>query len=177
MGIGSKSPHRKTGSNKEEPSWKQQLFDWAFATPTRGGPRHLLRTIVAHCDPGGETFIGQETMAEETGCDVTTVRRNLKKLVALQLIERRHRYGERGKRTSDFIKLRSAPLPGNLPGSEGTTGQSANDYRAICLPLPGNLPEESSVESSAESSPPTPHRGAGGFSVREAITFDAAARW
>ncbi|WP_457102381.1 helix-turn-helix domain-containing protein [Mesorhizobium sp. USDA 4775] len=132
---------------------KRRFFEWANAATVQNlTQRAVLKAVVEFCDENGETFRGQQSIAERVSCSEITVRRHLAQLEILGLIERRHRYDGRGKRKSDLIRI----LPFKMIGGGETTGQSEEDYRSDSDPLPVKLTAESTDESTDESFPLAP---------------------
>lgn len=94
------------------------------------GTKATLLILANYADENFSCFPGQETIARETEQSVSTVRRQLKRLVGLGLVSREHRYDDAGRRTSDryYLNLdvtvdvtqdkKDTSLPVNLTGSE-----------------------------------------------------------
>lgn len=128
-----------TGGTKAAKS-KSHIFAWyrdRKDAATDRSQRQVLRILVDFADESGRTIRGQKTIAAEAGCSEKTVRRALRRLEKdSKLISRRHRYNERGKRTSDVIQLalstRQEELTDKMTASEPTTGHSVLDYRTQC---------------------------------------------
>lgn len=134
---------------------------WAAEQATGDvGTKAVLMVLARYADDRFSCFPGQAQIAEETEQSVRTVRRQLERLAELCLIERTHRYDERGKRTSDRYVLRvdaDSPLEDTLSAS--TTGQIGATTGHQRSPLPDTavaeeLPENYQGELRARATPP-----------------------
>lgn len=128
-----------TGGTKAAKS-KSHIFAWyrdRKDAATDRSQRQVLRILVDFADESGRTIRGQKTIATEAGCSERTVCRALKRLEKdSKLISRRHRYNERGERTSDEIQLalstRQEELTDKMAASDPTNGHGVLDYRTQC---------------------------------------------
>ena len=71
------------------------------------GLAHMVRTLAAAADKRGATWRSQSTLAEEMALTGRCVRRYLRALEKLGVLQRAHRSNGRGGRSSDLIWLRT----------------------------------------------------------------------
>lgn len=79
--------------------------NWAYELPLRGSTKPVLVVLADMADDENSCFPGQERIARMSGLNVRTVQRALAKLEEFNLIEREHRVGFGGFRTSDRYRL------------------------------------------------------------------------
>jgi hypothetical protein len=113
---------------------------WAYDLPVTGSKKSVLVALADMADEANTCYPGQERLAAMTGRSVETVRRALKDLEAMQLIERERRVGSFGYRTSDRYKLNvdnSEPesLPVKLPTRQ-RAHKAPRGSLPVILPVP-----------------------------------------
>lgn len=79
--------------------------NWAYDLPLKGSMKPVLVVLADMADESHTCFPGQDRVAQMSGLTVRTVQRALVKLEAAGLIERQHRVGYGGYRTSDRYVL------------------------------------------------------------------------
>ncbi|MFZ4894651.1 helix-turn-helix domain-containing protein [Plantibacter sp. Mn2098] len=127
--------------------------NWAYELPITGPQKFVLVALADMADEESSCYPGQPRLAQMTGFSVATVRRALDKLEDRGLIEREHRHGAFGYRTSDRYHLKldvsvAEPLPLTVP-----TGHSAFKADSPSLPLTQSIPtshSDGAVEPSVE---------------------------
>jgi len=79
--------------------------NWAYEMKLSSPAKPVLVALADMADEAATCYPGQERLAEMTGLSVSTVSRALRRLEALGLLVREHRYGAHGYRTSDRYRL------------------------------------------------------------------------
>lgn len=90
--------------------------NWAYEMKLTGPAKPVLVALADMADEAATCYPGQDRLAEMTGLSLSTVSRALRRLEALGLLVREHRYGAHGYRTSDRYRLQlTVDLPESLP--------------------------------------------------------------
>ncbi|MFF1633950.1 helix-turn-helix domain-containing protein [Leifsonia sp. NPDC058248] len=134
--------------------------NWAYDLPLTGSKKFVLVALADMADEENTCYPGQERLGKMTGRSVATVRRALDALEALRLIEREHRIGSGGHRTSDRYRLNlDETMSESLP-LKMRTGQSAHSANRTSLPLTVQLPTAHPARVTISRTTSKNHQGA-----------------
>lgn len=114
--------------------------NWAYDLPLSGSKKFVLVALADMADEANSCYPGQQRLADMTGRSIATVRRALEALEELGLLEREHRIGAGGHRTSDRYRLKvGLTLPESLP-LKMPTRQDAHSATRQSQPLTVSIP-------------------------------------
>lgn len=133
--------------------------NWAYDLPLTGSKKFVLVALADMADEANSCYPGQHRLANMTGRSVATVRRALEALEKLGLIEREHRIGAFGHRTSDRYTLQlQVSLPESLP-LKMPTRQDAHSASRSSLPLTVSIPTAHPAQGTISRTTSENHQG------------------
>lgn len=123
--------------------------EWAYNLPDLEMREKVVLTALCHRtdDKTHQTFVGQQTIAEMVSSSPDFVRRGLRELERLGVIQRKRRTGAGGYRTSDLTTVDTAYTAASL---EGATPSRPGTYKADSRNLTGSEPLPTQTTAGAE---------------------------